>query len=64
MTNILNKSFLTNLTAILIIVAGYLFPTAPDLIKPIGFFALSGAITNWLAIHMLFEKCHFYMVLE
>ena len=56
MKNILNKSFLTNLTAILIIVAGYLFPTAPDLIKPIGFFALSGAITNWLAIHMLFEK--------
>ena len=56
MTNILNKSFLTNLTAILIIVAGYLFPTEPNLIKPIGFFALSGAITNWLAIHMLFEK--------
>lgn len=24
--------------------------------KSIGFFALSGAITNWLAIHMLFEK--------
>ena len=56
MKNILNKSFLTNLTAILIIVAGYLFPTEPNLIKPIGFFALSGAITNWLAIHMLFEK--------
>ena len=59
MTNILNKSFLTNLTAILIIVAGYLFPIEPDLIKPIGFFALSGAITNWLAIHMLFEKVPF-----
>ena len=59
MTNILNKSFLTNLTAILIIVAGYLFPTEPNLIKPIGFFALSGAITNWLAIHMLFEKVPF-----
>ena len=27
-----------------------------DLIKSIGFFALSGAITNWLAIYMLFEK--------
>ena len=59
MTNILNKSFLTNLTAILIIVASYLFPTESDLIKPIGFFALSGAITNWLAIHMLFEKVPF-----
>tara|TARA_B100001123_G_C15206853_1_gene985629 strand:- start:162 stop:884 length:723 start_codon:yes stop_codon:yes gene_type:complete len=56
MTNILNKSFLTNLTAILIIVAGYLLPVESDLIKAIGFFALSGAITNWLAIHMLFEK--------
>jgi len=59
MINFLNKSFLTNLTAILIIVAGYLFPIEPDLIKPIGFFALSGAITNWLAIHMLFEKVPF-----
>ena len=56
MKHILNKSFLTNLTAILIIVAGYLFPIEQDLIKHIGFFALSGAITNWLAIHMLFEK--------
>ena len=27
--------------------------------KSIGFFALSGAITNWLAIHMLFEKVPF-----
>ena len=59
MINVFNKSFLTNLTAILIIVAGYLFPIEPDLIKPIGFFALSGAITNWLAIHMLFEKIPF-----
>ena len=59
MINVFNKSFLTNLTAILIIVAGYLFPIEPDLIKPIGFFALSGAITNWLAIHMLFEKVPF-----
>jgi len=59
MINFLNKSFLTNLTAILIIVVGYLFPIEPDLIKPIGFFALSGAITNWLAIHMLFEKVPF-----
>ena len=59
MKKFFNKSFLTNLTAILIIVAGYLFPIEPDLIKPIGFFALSGAITNWLAIHMLFEKVPF-----
>ena len=56
---ILNKSFLTNLTAIIIIVAGYLCPIEPDLMKSIGFFALSGAVTNWLAIHMLFEKVPF-----
>ena len=31
-------------------------PVYADLLKNIGFFALSGAITNWLAIHMLFEK--------
>jgi len=27
-----------------------------NVIKTIGLFALSGSITNWLAIHMLFEK--------
>jgi uncharacterized membrane protein YheB (UPF0754 family) len=59
MKNVLNKSFLTNLIAILIIVAGYLCPLEPDLMKSIGFFALSGAVTNWLAIHMLFEKVPF-----
>jgi uncharacterized membrane protein YheB (UPF0754 family) len=25
-------------------------------VRTVGFFALSGAITNWLAVHMLFEK--------
>ena len=56
MKRIFNKSFLTNLIAILIIATGYLCPVQSDLIKSIGFFALSGAITNWIAIHMLFEK--------
>ena len=59
MNHIFNKSFLTNLIAVLIIVAGYLGPVEPDLMKSIGFFALSGAVTNWLAIHMLFEKVPF-----
>ncbi len=59
MKQIFNKSFITNFIAFLIIVAGYLFPIKSDLIKSIGFFALSGAITNWLAIHMLFEKVPF-----
>lgn len=56
MKRIFNKSFFTNLIAIAIIATGYLCPVQSDLIKSIGFFALSGAITNWLAIHMLFEK--------
>ncbi len=59
MNPIFNKSFLTNLIAVLIIIGGYLSPVEPDLMKSIGFFALSGAITNWLAIHMLFEKVPF-----
>ena len=59
MNPIFNKSFLTNLIAVLIIVAGYLSPIEPELMKFIGFFALSGAVTNWLAIHMLFEKIPF-----
>jgi uncharacterized membrane protein YheB (UPF0754 family) len=52
----LNKSLVTNLAAVAIIVIGYISPVLQDFIKSIGFFALSGAITNWLAIHMLFEK--------
>lgn len=51
-----NKSFLTNFLALSIIVTGYVCPVRQELIKAIGFFALSGAITNWLAIYMLFEK--------
>lgn len=56
MEKIINKSLLTNLIAIAIIILGSLSPVQQELIKAIGYFALSGAITNWLAIHMLFEK--------
>ncbi|WP_349431402.1 DUF445 family protein [Methylomarinum sp. Ch1-1] len=56
MKKIFNKSFITNLIAVAIIATGYLCPLQPALMKSIGFFALSGAITNWLAVHMLFEK--------
>src|SRR5512137_1568203 len=52
----LDKSLVTNLVAVVIIGIGYISPVLQDFIKSIGFFALSGAITNWLAIHMLFEK--------
>lgn len=53
----LNKSSGTNLIAAAFVLLGLLLPG--PLHRPvlmIGLFALSGAITNWLAIHMLFEK--------
>ena len=55
----LDKSLVTNLVAVAIIIIGYISPVLQDFIKSIGFFALSGAITNWLAIYMLFEKVPF-----
>lgn len=59
MKKLVNKSFLTHVISVLIVVAGYLTPVQQDLIKSIGFFALSGAITNWLAVYMLFERVPF-----
>lgn len=59
MTSLLNKSFLTNAVAVLVIAVSYIVPQYQSLIKDIGFFALSGAVTNWLAIYMLFEKVPF-----
>lgn len=59
MKKLLNQSFLTNFIAVLIIVAGYVSPYYPETLKAIGFFVFSGAITNWLAIYMLFEKVPF-----
>ena len=50
----MNKSVATNGLAIVIVIAGYLLQH--QVVLNIGLFALSGAITNWLAIHMLFEK--------
>ena len=52
----MNKSLITNLLAILIIIVGYLYQEDYQFIIITGVFALSGSITNWLAIHMLFEK--------
>ena len=52
----MNKSLITNLLAILIIIVGYLYQEDNQFIIITGVFALSGSITNWLAIHMLFEK--------
>ncbi|MCL1039746.1 DUF445 domain-containing protein [Shewanella corallii] len=50
----MNKSLVTNLLAAALVVAGYLLPN--DILFTVGLFALSGAVTNWLAVHMLFEK--------
>lgn len=59
MKKLLNQSFLTNFISLLIIGSGYVSPFYAETLKAIGFFAFSGAITNWLAIHMLFEKVPF-----
>ena len=57
----INKSFVTNLTALTLIPLSFLIPE-PTISKAVlfgGIFAFSGAITNLLAIHMLFEKVPF-----
>jgi len=50
----MNKSLVTNGLAIIVVVVGYMLQQS--IILSVGLFALSGAITNWLAVHMLFEK--------
>jgi len=50
----MNKNIATNVLALFICIAGVALNSTTVL--TIGMFALSGAITNWLAIHMLFEK--------
>jgi uncharacterized membrane protein YheB (UPF0754 family) len=49
-----NKSFITNSIAAILTLVGYF--SGYTILFTVGLFALSGAITNWLAIHMLFEK--------
>ena len=55
-----NKSLTTNIAAIAIIAVSYLLSKYNEIVYLIGLFALSGGITNWLAIHMLFEKVPFF----
>lgn len=50
----MNKSIITNLVALAIAITGYVL--SHSILLSIGIFAVSGAITNALAIHMLFEK--------
>tara|TARA_B110000305_G_scaffold2169_1_gene2147 strand:+ start:536 stop:1228 length:693 start_codon:yes stop_codon:yes gene_type:complete len=55
----MNKSLITNLVAISIIMIGFVFKDQHSFILMTGIFAFSGSITNWIAIHMLFEKVPF-----
>ncbi len=48
---------MTNLIALLVLIGGYYF--SYPMMFSAGLFAFSGAVTNWLAIHMLFEKVPF-----
>lgn len=50
----MNKSLVTNLIAFIACIAGWFFHI--DWLFIMASFALSGALTNWLAVHMLFEK--------
>jgi len=50
----MNKSLVTNGLAIVVVAMGYFLQQS--VVLSVGLFALSGAITNWLAVHMLFEK--------
>lgn len=50
----MNKNIITNVLALFICIIGIALNSS--MVLTVGMFALSGAITNWLAIHMLFEK--------
>ena len=52
----INKTFITNFIALLLIALSFELLELRDALLYTGLFALSGAITNQLAIHMLFEK--------
>jgi uncharacterized membrane protein YheB (UPF0754 family) len=53
----LNKNMTPNLIAALIVVASFLVAEPfHSILLSVGLFALSGAVTNWLAVHMLFER--------
>lgn len=55
----LNKTFLTHALAVLLIGLSFVFLELRDALLFGGLFALSGALTNQLAIHMLFERVPF-----
>ncbi len=57
----LSKSLLTNIASLTIIALSFIVPqNLSHLFLYSGLFALSGALTNLIAIHMLFEKVPFF----
>jgi uncharacterized membrane protein YheB (UPF0754 family) len=55
----MNKSLITNLIALALTIAGYFSPIYGQIIFITGAFALSGGVTNWIAVYMLFERIPF-----
>ena len=54
---VISKSLVSNLIAAALVVAGLISPEPYRVyVLNTGLFALSGGITNWLAVHMLFER--------
>jgi hypothetical protein len=57
----ISKSLMTDIVSLLLVISSFFLPR--EFQKPTlyaGLFALSGAITNQIAIHMLFEKVPFF----
>ncbi len=53
----MDKSLLTHVVSVLLCGVGLLLPgLAGELVLTTGLYAVSGAVTNWMAIYMLFEK--------
>lgn len=57
----MNKSLLTNIISAIVLVIGLVLEKSQisAVLIMVGLFSLSGAITNWLAIFMLFERIPF-----
>lgn len=55
----INKSLITNSLSITVLLLSFLDTAYKDILFNIGAFALSGSLTNNLAIYMLFEKIPF-----
>ena len=54
--SLVNKSSVTNFAGLALIAAGVYSPWYSHQLLSVGLFAFSGALTNWLAVHMLFER--------